>query len=112
MRIMAGRIMAAIAFSIPVLLGGCAGSGEWAKQGATPERVDRDQAACEREARQATRREENIDSDILASRGNDWLHSGTLSEQRLNMEADEDRAHDRVMARCMAEKGYSPTGKN
>ena len=57
-------------------------------------------------AQQAVRRDSDIDADILASRGQDWQNSGTLSTHKATIAADTGRRSDDVLSACMASKGY------
>ncbi|HZS82905.1 MAG TPA: hypothetical protein VFA50_08535 [Stellaceae bacterium] len=88
---------------------GTAGGG-WTRPGADDEAVARDLGECRAEARAATRRDAQIDADILASRGNDWQRTGTLALQRDNMAASRSAKGDAVLAACMAAKGYHRAG--
>lgn len=104
------RRMAVIALFLPVLLLACAGNGRWVKPGVASDRIAYDTAQCESEARAAVRRDENIDADILASRGTDWSRNDTLAAQRMTMAMHNEPQREQVVARCMASKGYSPAG--
>ncbi|HTS90842.1 MAG TPA: hypothetical protein VMG55_02475 [Stellaceae bacterium] len=88
-------------------LAACSGSGQWSKSGVSPETARADLDACESEARTATRRDQNIDADIMATRSQDWQRSGTLGLKRdtLNMQ-NQNRTGDMVGI-CMRAKGYS-----
>jgi hypothetical protein len=87
----------------------CEGSGGWSKPGVSPDAAEDDFSACQRQARNVTARDAAIDADILASRGQDWQRTGTLSMRRDDM-ADSNRARARqIVARCMAAKGYTQT---
>jgi hypothetical protein len=90
-------------------LAGCANGGDrWAKPGVSPDTAETEFSDCESEARSATQRDAGIDADILASRGQDWQHSGTLAVKRDDM-TDSNRTRTRqIIARCMTAKGYQP----
>ncbi|HUZ71414.1 MAG TPA: hypothetical protein VMU87_00385 [Stellaceae bacterium] len=91
-------------------LAGCAGAPQWTKQGVTPQVAASDYADCRRQAQAATRRDANIDADILASRGRDWQQSGTLSTHQTMFGATATRQQDDVVKACMIAKGYAPGG--
>ncbi|MDB5409230.1 MAG: hypothetical protein JWL84_4142 [Rhodospirillales bacterium] len=92
-----------------VALTACADeSSRWAKPGVGAATVSTDVDRCERQAREATRREDQINADILASRGNDWQRTGTLSAKEADMAASSRSQGNRALAACMAAKGYSP----
>lgn len=80
----------------------------WQREGVADDRLRQDLAACQAEARVAVRRDLDIDSDIMASRGQDWQTGGVLGIKRDVMRTQaEGRAED-IVARCMRAKGYSP----
>ncbi len=89
-----------------LLLAGC--GSQWSKPGTSPELAARDLAECRHMAQIADRRDSDIDTDILASRGQDWHRVDTLSIRRADYaESNRVRSGD-LVERCMAAKGYSP----
>ncbi|HXQ51330.1 MAG TPA: hypothetical protein VN802_09580 [Stellaceae bacterium] len=99
----------AITLAITLALGACAGGQRWSKAGVTADTAASDVADCRSLAYQATRRDSQIDSDILASRGHDWSNSGTLGvHQAVNSASTSERADEMVQS-CMQAKGYAPT---
>lgn len=93
--------------ALALLLAACAGgSGQWTKPGAAGETVSADLDDCRNEAREATRRDDNIDADILASRGNDWQRGGMLGVQRNAMASEKSGHSDSLIDACMSLKGY------
>jgi hypothetical protein len=80
----------------------------WTKPGASPGAASTELDRCKREARDATRRNDGINADILASRGTDWQRAGTLSAQEADLAASSRRQGNRALAACMTAKGYSP----
>jgi hypothetical protein len=97
---------------LPVLLlalvcAGCA-DDSWRKDGVSDDRRSQDLAACERGARDAVRRDQNIDSDILASRGHDWSNAGVLTLKRDQMQSQTQAMAADILRRCMRTKGYTP----
>ena len=93
--------------ALSVLLQACAGP-TWHKEGTSKERVSSDLDECRSLARAAVRTDQNIDSDILASRGHDWDRSGTLTMRREQMSAQTRGRADDILDRCMKSKGYAP----
>jgi hypothetical protein len=94
--------------AILVLTGCGGGTGGWAKAGISPEMAEADFAECQSQARAATRRDDAIDADIMASRGQDWQRAGTLSIKRDDMAMSTRGWAEQIIARCMAAKGYAP----
>jgi len=92
-----------------VALAACAGDSTlWTKPGASPATTSTELDRCQREARDATRRDDQINADILASRGVDWQRTGSLSAKEADMAASSRSQGNRALAACMAAKGYSP----
>ena len=98
------RRIGSLAFVL--LLASC-GGGQWAKPGVSREQAAQDYSQCSHLAELANQRDSNIDTDILASRGQDWSRLGTLSVRREGF-ADSNRARSGdVIERCMIAKGYT-----
>jgi len=96
-----------LAACLLLLLAACTNdAARWSKAGVDEDRVSADLEGCRSEARAATRRDAQIDADILASRGGDWQRAGTLGVQQQQMAASRRVNTDSIIARCMAEKGY------
>jgi hypothetical protein len=96
----------AIAAALALLAAGCSGSGNWTKPDTTKEAAAADFDACRTLAREATRRDDAINADIMASRGADWQRAGMLDAQRDSMATEKRKHGDRVIADCMTAKGY------
>lgn len=95
-----------VGVALAFLLAGC--GSQWSKPGTAPELAARDLAECRHMAEIADRRDRDIDTDILASRGQDWHRVDTLSIRRTDYaESNRVRSGD-LVERCMTEKGYSP----
>lgn len=95
--------------ALVLLAAACAG-GNWSKPGVSPERAAQDLSECRHSAELANRRDSDIDTDILASRGQDWQRSSLLSTKR-DIYADSNRVRTGDMVdRCMLAKGYSLGG--
>jgi hypothetical protein len=88
-------------------LSACGGAGQWSKPEATREKAAQDYSECRHAAEVANRRDSDIDTDILASRGTDWERLGVISTKRAEF-ADSNRARSGDMvSRCMIAKGYT-----
>jgi hypothetical protein len=83
-------------------------AARWTKPGASPAMASTELDRCQREARDTTRHEDQINADILASRGSDWQRNGTLSVQEADLAASSRGQGNRALAACMTAKGYSP----
>ena len=88
----------------------CDGVGQWSKPETTREKAAQDYSECRHAAEVANRRDSDIDTDILASRGTDWERAGVISTKRAEY-ADSNRARSGDMVtRCMIGKGYTQGG--
>jgi hypothetical protein len=88
-------------------LSACGGAGQWSKPEVTREKAAQDYSECRHAAEVANRRDSDIDTDILASRGTDWERLGVISTKRAEF-ADSNRARSGDMvSRCMIAKGYT-----
>jgi hypothetical protein len=97
-----------VAVCLLLILAACSNdAARWTKAGVDEDRISADLEGCRSEARAATRRDAQIDADILASRGNDWQRAGTLGMQQDQMSANRRGNANSIIARCMAEKGYT-----
>ena len=97
-----------LSLAVALCLVGCAGEPEWSKDGVSPEMAARELADCRSAAQEATQRDTNIDTDILASRGMDWQKNGllglkvdTYNAQNRDLSAD-------IVRQCMIGKGFAP----
>ena len=97
--------MLALAAALAVV--GCAGSPPWTKQGVSPKVAASDYADCRFEGQEATRRDANIDADIMASRGRDWSQTQTLPARQALYGSSRRQADD-IVKSCMIAKGYAP----
>jgi hypothetical protein len=100
------RAPALLLLAFPLLA--CSAAPGWQKPGVADEQRDRDNAACRSEARAATRRDANIDADIMASRGQDWGRSDVLQQKREEMRMSTTARAEDVFDRCMRAHGYAP----
>ncbi|MGH6968958.1 MAG: hypothetical protein ACREEL_02510 [Stellaceae bacterium] len=92
-----------------LVLFGCAGP-TWTKDGATPTLVAQDLSDCNRLAAAATKRDTNINQDILAVRGKDWQDTGALFTVQQTYAAQNQTQSSDIISRCMIAKGYAPGG--
>lgn len=97
-----------IGLALVCSLAGCAGSAEWTKEGVSHQTAAQDLAECRSDAQAATRRDTNIETDILASRGRDWQNSGALDTKQATFAAETQGTEKDVITRCMIGKGYAP----
>ncbi len=98
-----------VSLGLVLVVTGCGGA-HWSKQGVSPEKAAQDYSECSHLAELANQRDSNIDTDILASRGQDWERLGTLSVRR-DTYADSNRARSGdIITRCMIGKGYRQGG--
>ena len=95
--------------ALMLVLAGC-GGGQWSKPGVSREKAAQDFSECSHLAEVANQRDSNIDTDILASRGQDWERLGVLNVKR-DSYADSNRARSGdIVSRCMIGKGYTRQG--
>jgi hypothetical protein len=95
-----------LAAILVLVLAGCAGSGGWEKEGASPDTATRDLSQCRSEASRAVARDAAIDQDILASRGQDLQRSGMLTLRRDTMQNSNAGRYQEILDRCMIGRGY------
>ena len=100
------RMTRGTALAVAAALAACAGP-QWTKPGAAADTVAADYADCRSQAYQTTRRDADIQSDILASRGHDWEQSGTLMTHTDSFAAENQRRAGNVVGACMQLKGYT-----
>jgi hypothetical protein len=93
---------------LAVLLVGCAGPGDWKRQGSTSQQTAAELADCQSQAREATERDTNIMSDIMATRGTDWRQTGVMSTQMSEFAAENHNRTSDIVNRCMIGKGFAP----
>lgn len=97
-------------FVLLLALSACDSGGQWSKADTTREKAAQDYSECRHAAEVANRRDSDIDTDILASRGTDWERLGVISTKRSEF-ADSNRARSGDMVtRCMIGKGYTRGG--
>jgi hypothetical protein len=98
-----------ISLALAVFLAGCAGGPSWSRPGVSAQQTAAALSDCESQARDATQRDTNIMNDILATRGNDWNHSGVMSTQMSEFTAENQNRTDDIVHRCMIGKGFVPS---
>ena len=94
--------------ALAVVLTGCAGGGDWARSGTSSQQTAAELSDCQSEARVATKRDTNIMSDIMATRGNDWRQTGVMSTQMSEFAAENRNRTSDIIHRCMIGKGFVP----
>lgn len=96
------------AIVLTLCLAACAAEPEWSRDGVSPAAAARDLAECRSLAQEAMRRDTDIDTDIMASRGGDWQRTGVLGAKRSSLAAYNQPQADDIVSRCMIGKGYAP----
>jgi hypothetical protein len=89
---------------------GCAGRPEWSKDGTSQQATARELAECQSVAREATQRDTNIMTDIIATRGGDWQRTGVLDTHVQTFGAEDTNRTGDIVNRCMIGKGFVPGG--
>jgi hypothetical protein len=103
-------IMLRTASLVTLLALAACGGGQWTKPETSREKAAQDLSECRHAAEIANRRDSDIDTDILASRGTDWERLGVISTKRAEY-ADSNRARSGdIVTRCMLGKGYTQSG--
>ena len=97
-----------ILVAVAVVLSGCAGGGDWARSGTSPQQTAAELSDCQSQARAATERDTNIMSDIMATRGTDWRQTGVMSTQMSEFAAENRNRTSDIIHRCMIGKGFVP----
>ena len=93
---------------LTLALVGCSGLEGWSRQGAQDSQVAKELDDCKSQARAATQRDNNIMSDIMATRGRDWSRTDVMSTQVNNFAAENSHRTGDIVRRCMIGKGYTP----
>ena len=88
---------------------GCSSGGNFSKEGASQDQTAQAYSECQSIVREATRRDDNIMTDIMATRGNDWQRTGVLSTKEQVFSAEDRGRSDEILNRCMIGKGFLPT---
>jgi hypothetical protein len=99
-----------LALACALALIGCASHPEWSKDGTSPDLAARELADCQSIAREATQRDTNIMTDILATRGNDWQRTGVMDTHVQTFNVENRTRGDDIVNRCMIGKGFVPGG--
>jgi hypothetical protein len=86
----------------------CAGEAQWSKDGRSPEQAAADLASCRNTAQTAMRRDADIDTDIMASRRQDWQLTGVLDAKRATLSNASRQQSTDLVSRCMMSLGYAP----
>lgn len=94
--------------ALALCLVACAGTPQWTKQGITAQAAGADFADCRTQAQAITRRDDDIQADIMASRGHDWMQTNTLSTRQALYASENRRPAEDYVKSCMIAKGYAP----
>jgi hypothetical protein len=94
-----------VGLGVLLLLAAC--GTPWSKPGVSQEKAAQDYSECRHAAEVAQRRDSAIDTDIMATRSQDWARLGILRVKRDDYsDSNEARSGDFV-ERCMIGKGYT-----
>ncbi len=88
-----------------LLLGAC--GANWSKSNTTPQQAAHDLSECRHDAEIANRRDSNIDTDIIASRGQDWQRLEVLRTKQSDYAESNRRRTGDIVDQCMFAKGYT-----
>ena len=99
------RTIAAVA----ILLGGCAGSGQWSKPDVTEVQLRADLTVCRDLAGDTAARDRNIGLDIAAARGDGRINITEPLRDDIRG-YDTTREYHDVVDTCMRARGYRPAG--
>jgi len=102
------RFLVLLCAAVAVL--GCAGRPEWSKDGTSQQATARELAECQSVAREATQRDTNIMTDIIATRGAEWQRTGVLDAHVQTFGAEDTNRTGDIVNRCMIGKGFVPGG--
>lgn len=86
----------------------CTNQPDWTKEGTSPQVMQRELSDCKSIAREATARDTNIMTDIMASRGGDWQRTGVMETHVQNFAVSEVPRSDDIVRTCMIGKGFAP----
>jgi hypothetical protein len=101
-------LVLALALALPA----CSSKPQWVRPGTSRDTASDDLDECKAEANAATRNDQAIDQDILASRGTDWQRDNILQAKKSTFAVqDQGEARD-IIASCMGAKGYTPARKS
>ena len=95
-----------IAFALALL--GCSGGVDWSQDGVSQPQTAHALADCQSDASQATRRDTDINNDIMASRGQDWQRSDMMGMKMDIFAAENSNETTDIVNRCMISKGFVP----
>lgn len=90
---------------LALALSGCA-SAPWERPDVSAAQRTADLDECRQQARLALRRDQAIDTDILASRSNDWQRSNVIERRQDSIRTSQSSLQDDVVGSCMSAKGY------
>ncbi len=93
-----------------LVLSSCTGHPDWSKDGVAPEVAARELADCQSIAREATQRDTNIITDIMATRGHDWQNTGVMDTHVAAFQNEDSNRSGDIVNRCMIGKGFVPGG--
>lgn len=98
------------ALALSATLGACSGPPTWTKEGVSREVTAADYAECRHAAQHDIQRDVNIDTDIVASRGDDWDKSQATKTFLADDASNNRKLSGDIVKGCMESKGYAPSG--
>lgn len=99
-----------VALALSLALASCAGPTRWTKPGVSNEQASADYSDCRSQAQHDIIRDVNIDTDIAASRQQDWARSQSTDTHLASDAAINNQRTDTMLKSCMEGKGYAPGG--
>jgi hypothetical protein len=99
------RWMLCLALVMPLAACGA----EWTRTGTSQEVAAQDFSECRHLAQVANQRDTDIDTDILASRGQDWQRTEALGTMRSDYKESNGIRTNDIVEQCMIAKGYAPS---
>lgn len=96
-------------FAVAALLAGCSNpAAHWVKGSMTETERSADYDECRSEMRAATAHDYAVDTDITASRGQDWKRFGQYNNEESQLTSSDAEYSNHVLFTCMTGKGYHP----
>jgi hypothetical protein len=98
------------ALALSATLSACSGRANWTKEGVSQEVTAADYAECRHAAQHDIQRDVNIDTDIVASRQDDWDKSQSTKTFLADDASNNRKLSGDIVKGCMESKGYAPSG--
>jgi hypothetical protein len=101
-----GLCAAVLLLMLPALA--ACGATHWSKAGAGKDAISTDLADCRAQGQALVRRDADIESDIMATRAQDWQRTGALGPNQAGMAGADSKRVQSYVEDCMRAKGYVP----